>query len=172
MPPETDEEADRREFLKTCGRFAAVTPPVMTVLLSTSLTSTAIARSGGGLSSGTSGDNGSDRSVFDNSPDDPPENAVAGGGGSDGRGDHQQSAQSSLENRDGNKLAGSAGGGFENKDGNKLAGSTGGSPVEIRIEQHSSRFDATSGGDGQRFASGAAGGDDPKWRNDKKSHDR
>lgn len=27
------------EFLKTCGRFAAVTPPAMTLLLSKSLTS-------------------------------------------------------------------------------------------------------------------------------------
>jgi hypothetical protein len=33
--------------LKSCGRFAAVTPPVMTLLLSTSLTSRAIASSGG-----------------------------------------------------------------------------------------------------------------------------
>jgi hypothetical protein len=44
----TDENEDRREFLKTCGRFAAVTPPALTMLLSTSLTSTAIANSGGG----------------------------------------------------------------------------------------------------------------------------
>ncbi|KJC40979.1 hypothetical protein UB31_26735 [Bradyrhizobium sp. LTSP849] len=42
-----EESEDRREFLKSCGKFAAVTPPVMTLLLSTSLTSTAIASSGG-----------------------------------------------------------------------------------------------------------------------------
>ena len=42
------EDEDRREFLKTCGKFAAVTPPAMTMLLSTSLTSNAIAQSGGG----------------------------------------------------------------------------------------------------------------------------
>ncbi|WP_407123220.1 hypothetical protein [Bradyrhizobium sp. STM 3561] len=42
------EDEDRREFLKTCGKFAAVTPPAMTMLLSTSLTSNAIAHSGGG----------------------------------------------------------------------------------------------------------------------------
>lgn len=43
----TEREADdRREFLKTCGKFAVVTPPAMTVLLSTSLTSNAIAKSG------------------------------------------------------------------------------------------------------------------------------
>lgn len=40
------EDEDRREFLKTCGKFAAVTPPAMTMLLSTSLTSKAIAHSG------------------------------------------------------------------------------------------------------------------------------
>jgi hypothetical protein len=38
---------DRREFLKKCGKFAAVTPPAITMLLSTSLTSNAIAKSGG-----------------------------------------------------------------------------------------------------------------------------
>lgn len=45
--PSTEQDNDRREFLKACGRFAAVTPPAMTILLSTSLTSDAIARSGG-----------------------------------------------------------------------------------------------------------------------------
>jgi hypothetical protein len=41
------EDEDRRKFLETCGRFAIVTPPAITLLLSTSLSSTAIARSGG-----------------------------------------------------------------------------------------------------------------------------
>lgn len=36
------EDEDRREFLKTCGKFAAVTPPAMTMLLSTSLMSNAL----------------------------------------------------------------------------------------------------------------------------------
>lgn len=44
--PEVD--ADRRKFLAACGRFAAVTPPAVTLLLSTSLNSDAIARSGSG----------------------------------------------------------------------------------------------------------------------------
>jgi hypothetical protein len=39
---------DRREFLKKCGKFAAVTPPAITMLLSTSLTSDAIAKSSKG----------------------------------------------------------------------------------------------------------------------------
>lgn len=47
MPSREDD--DRREFLKTCGRFAVVTPPAMTILLSTSLTSNAIANSGAGV---------------------------------------------------------------------------------------------------------------------------
>ncbi|PST24141.1 hypothetical protein C7U60_09475 [Mesorhizobium plurifarium] len=46
-PPSKSDE-DRREFLKSCGRFAIVTPPAVTMLLSTSLTSNAIAKSGGG----------------------------------------------------------------------------------------------------------------------------
>ncbi|THK35370.1 hypothetical protein EHS39_25500 [Ensifer sp. MPMI2T] len=50
-------EEDRREFLKKCGRFAATTPPLVTMLLSTSLTSDAIAKSGAG-SSGESGHRG------------------------------------------------------------------------------------------------------------------
>jgi hypothetical protein len=37
----------RREFLKKAGRFAAVTPPAITLLLGTSLRSKAIAKSGG-----------------------------------------------------------------------------------------------------------------------------
>ncbi|RUV10193.1 hypothetical protein EOA91_31870 [Mesorhizobium sp. M1A.F.Ca.IN.022.04.1.1] len=37
----------RRDFLKKAGRFAAVTPPAITVLLGTSLNSKAIAKSGG-----------------------------------------------------------------------------------------------------------------------------
>ncbi|MDX8501637.1 hypothetical protein RFM99_24880 [Mesorhizobium sp. VK4C] len=37
----------RRDFLKKAGRFAAVTPPAITLLLGTSLNSKAIARSGG-----------------------------------------------------------------------------------------------------------------------------
>jgi hypothetical protein len=39
--------AERRKFLASCGRFAVVTPPAITMLLSTSLNSTAIAHSGG-----------------------------------------------------------------------------------------------------------------------------
>lgn len=38
---------DRRKFLAACGKFAVVTPPALTVLLSTSLNSKAIAYSGG-----------------------------------------------------------------------------------------------------------------------------
>ncbi|MBP0113591.1 hypothetical protein [Bradyrhizobium vignae] len=40
-------EDDRREFLRSCGRFACVTPPKITALLSTSLTSSAITTSEG-----------------------------------------------------------------------------------------------------------------------------
>lgn len=43
----TKSEADRRAFLQSAGRFAATVPPAMTVMLSTSLTSEAIAKSTG-----------------------------------------------------------------------------------------------------------------------------
>jgi hypothetical protein len=46
---ETPVDDDRRKFLATCGQFAVVTPPALTVLLSTSLSSEAIAHSGGGV---------------------------------------------------------------------------------------------------------------------------
>ena len=54
--PENDTDvagaADRRKFLATCGRFAVVTPPAITALLSTSMHSTAVMASGGRSSSG------------------------------------------------------------------------------------------------------------------------
>lgn len=42
-----DPNDDRRAFLKNCGKFAALTPPAVTFLLSTSMSSKAIAASGG-----------------------------------------------------------------------------------------------------------------------------
>ena len=63
MTRDGNEDDDRRAFLKTCGRFAAVTPPAMTLLLSTSLTSRAIASSGG-VHATSQSDRG--RSFFDN----------------------------------------------------------------------------------------------------------
>ena len=49
MRQESHREADddRREFLKKCGRFAVITPPAVTFLLSTSMSSEAIAASNG-----------------------------------------------------------------------------------------------------------------------------
>lgn len=58
--PNTDE--DRRKFLAACGKFAAVTPPAITVLLSTSLNSTAIAASGGKQGNNGFGNGGGDGS--------------------------------------------------------------------------------------------------------------
>jgi hypothetical protein len=56
MPTNSDPEVsgqepfdeDRRKFLSACGKFAIVTPPALTLLLSTSLNSEAVAKSGGG----------------------------------------------------------------------------------------------------------------------------
>lgn len=55
MPTNSDPEVngqepldeDRRKFLSACGKFAIVTPPALTLLLSTSLNSEAVAKSGG-----------------------------------------------------------------------------------------------------------------------------
>jgi hypothetical protein len=38
----------RREFVEGCGKFAVLAPPVLTFLLSTTMTSGAIAKSGHG----------------------------------------------------------------------------------------------------------------------------
>jgi hypothetical protein len=46
--PATPLDDDRRKFLAACSKFAVITPPALTVMLSTSLSSKAIANSGGG----------------------------------------------------------------------------------------------------------------------------
>lgn len=78
---ETSENEDRRKFLETCGRFAVVTPPTITILLSTSLTSTAIARSGGSVGYSSGGKRSFLDDLFDNGPDDPPHGSGQGNGG-------------------------------------------------------------------------------------------
>jgi hypothetical protein len=64
------EAQDRRKFLMSAGRFAAVMPPAITMLLSTSLTSDAIARSGHG---GPQGNNGKGNGGGDGSPNGKPD---------------------------------------------------------------------------------------------------
>ncbi|MBP2291444.1 hypothetical protein [Azospirillum rugosum] len=49
--PLAGDDLERRKFLATCGKFAVVTSPAVTTLLSTSLTSQAIAKSHGGRGS-------------------------------------------------------------------------------------------------------------------------
>lgn len=68
---------DRRDFLKSCGRFAITVPPVMTVLLSTSLTSPAIAQSVGGR---PKGNNGVGNGIDPQPPGNPPINDGPGTG--------------------------------------------------------------------------------------------
>ena len=81
---------DRREFLKTCGRFAVTVPPAVTVLLSTSLSSEAIAKSGGGggggHGGGPKGNNGVGNGPDPQPPGNPPINDGPGTGpGNPGR---------------------------------------------------------------------------------------
>ena len=70
-------EEDRRSFLMSCGRFALTVPPVMTVLLSTSLSSPAIAKSGNG---GPKGNNGVGNGIDPQPPGNPPINDGPGTG--------------------------------------------------------------------------------------------
>ncbi|MFL5236034.1 MAG: hypothetical protein ACJ8EL_00220 [Rhizomicrobium sp.] len=71
---EAASDADRRKFLTACGRFAVVTPPAITLLLSTSLNSTAIAHSGG------RGNNGVGNGIDPQPPGNPPINDGPGTG--------------------------------------------------------------------------------------------
>lgn len=67
----------RRRFLATCGKFALITPPAMTVLLSSTAQNYAVAGSGGGGGSlPTQGNNGWGNGGYDGVP--------GGSGGSPG----------------------------------------------------------------------------------------
>jgi hypothetical protein len=68
LPVPDSASEDRRKFLATCGKFAIVTPPALTLLLSTSLNSTAIASS-----SGNNGNNGFGNGGGDGSPNEKPD---------------------------------------------------------------------------------------------------
>jgi hypothetical protein len=58
----------RRRFLATCGKFALITPPAMTVLLSSTAQNYAVAGSGNGRSSLSQGNNGWGNGGFDGVP--------------------------------------------------------------------------------------------------------
>jgi hypothetical protein len=122
-----NEDDDRRAFLKTCGRFAAVTPPVMTLLLSTSLTSKAIARSGG-LNGATQGDRS--QSVFDNDRSSAVRSGTSssgssGGGGAPGGGRAGSSPHAAAGTPGGGGSAGAGG----NGKGPFATGGSSGSPT-------------------------------------------
>jgi hypothetical protein len=55
MRSESRKTEARRDFLKTCGKFAVATPPAMALLLSATDRSYATASSGGGYSHGGRG---------------------------------------------------------------------------------------------------------------------
>lgn len=74
---QTDEDAvvrDRRAFLTNAGRFALIVPPAMTVLMSTSLSSSAIAQSGGSVFPRRKGNNGIGNGQDPAPPGNPPIN--------------------------------------------------------------------------------------------------
>jgi hypothetical protein len=68
LPIRDTASEDRRNFLATCGKFAIVTPPALTLLLSTSLNSTAIAGSSGNNGNNNNGNNGFGNGGGDGSP--------------------------------------------------------------------------------------------------------
>ena len=70
---------DRRRFLQSCGKFALTVPPAMTMLLSTSLVSPAIAQTIGGPSDGK-GNNGVGNGIDPAAPGNPPQNDGPGTG--------------------------------------------------------------------------------------------
>jgi hypothetical protein len=76
----TDPEQDRRKFLVRASKFAAVVPPAMTMLLSTSMNSPAIAQSGGTGTAVPKGNNGVGNGVDPPPPGNPPINDAAGTG--------------------------------------------------------------------------------------------
>lgn len=69
---ESDHRDDRRQFLADCGKFAVTVTPAMSVLLSTSLVSPALAASGGGTK--TKGNNGVGNGPDPQPPGNPPIN--------------------------------------------------------------------------------------------------
>lgn len=71
-----DTDTDRREFLRKAGLAGAAVPPAMAVLLSTSLSSPAIAASGGRIK----GNNGVGNGVDPAPPGDPKPNDLPGTG--------------------------------------------------------------------------------------------
>jgi hypothetical protein len=154
MPPGTDEQDNRRRFLKSCGRFAAVTPPAITLLLSTSLTSTAIARSGGaGVGYGGGKDSFLDH-LFDNDPDDP-----SSPGDRRNRGQDQQSSGGGA----GGQSSGGGGGGQSSGDSGD---------GQSTAHSGSQGFGGSQAGLGGSASSHGNGGNDDKWRKGKKGPDR
>jgi hypothetical protein len=111
---------DRREFLKTCGRFAAVTPPAVTLLLSTSLTSTAIARSGARDARTPGGERG--RSFLDNDPPSGGGRGAASGGSGGGGGGASGGGGGGASGGGGGGASGGGGGGASGGGGGASGG--------------------------------------------------
>jgi hypothetical protein len=107
---------DRRKFLAICGKFAVVTPPSITVLLSTSLASDAIAASGARSDDGRSHHGGlfddddgrSHRGLFEGRSKD-----GGGGGGGGPGGDRSDGGRSKGARFEGGKSEGGGRGGSD-----------------------------------------------------------
>lgn len=103
---DSEPAGDRRDFLRNCGRFAVTVPPVLTVLLSTSLSSPAIAKStaggdhgnghGNGIGHHPKGNNGLGNGPDPQPPGNPPINDGPGSGPGNPGHVHQNSIASNV----------------------------------------------------------------------------
>ncbi len=80
LDPGAAEDQARRDFLKRAGRFAVLTPPTVTMLLSTSMNSNAVAASGGGKARDVGGGRGGGRIPDGQMRSGPPDRGKSGGG--------------------------------------------------------------------------------------------
>jgi hypothetical protein len=124
----TSAATDRRAFLTTAGKFALVTPPTMTILLSTTLASPAIAASGRGSYTGGQNSQGDEDSQGGGQGSQgggsQGSQGSEGGAGSQG-GQGSQSANGSNGGQGGYAGGQGAGGGGTGGDGGGQGGSHG-----------------------------------------------
>lgn len=132
LAPKFSAEEDRRKFLAVCGKFAVVTSPAMTLLLSTSLHSTAIASSSG------------NRRTYSSSED-----SDGSGGGSGGTRNSRTTSNSTTSSTSGSSGGGSTG------SGGSGGGSTSGGQSGSSIGSNSS-----GGGGGGGSGGGSGGGEE------------
>ena len=132
----------RRQFLKSAGKFAVVVPPTMTLLLSTTMSSPAIAVSGIGVDNpgGGGGGGGDDPS---GGGGDGGGGSSSGGGGSNPGGGGDNPGGGGGSNPGGGDSLGGGGGGNPGGGGGDNTGGGGGTPVVVNVINNASGTKAT-----------------------------